>query len=70
MKMTREEHIAFLYDENNEYCCSRCPENMGLITWQNPLPCGQQNCWVVIHIDSAIKKGLPYVKKGDTNENR
>lgn len=43
---TREEYREFMFNEHNEFLCSCCPENKG---YSNPLPCGQQNCWVTIH---------------------
>lgn len=41
----------FMYNENNEYHCEGCPENLketqGISVQGRP--CGQQNCWVACH---------------------
>ena len=49
VKMTREEHIAFLNDDANIRKCDGCPENIHSDNWQDRLPCGQYRCWVAIH---------------------
>ena len=45
----REQYIAFMYDEINEYNCTECPENRGMDDWQGRYPCGQWHCWVTCH---------------------
>ena len=50
--MTKEEeqkYIQFMNDPDNICKCEVCPENSGFDSWQNRLPCGQQNCWVWCH---------------------
>lgn len=53
LKVTKEElaHIQsyceFMYNSENEYNCTQCPENVG--DYHSKLPCGQQNCWVSCH---------------------
>jgi len=41
---------AFMYDEKNIHNCSECPESKGM---NNGLPCGQQRCWVIAHLNSS-----------------
>jgi hypothetical protein len=41
----------FMYNPANIYNCTECPENEGRT--EECLPCGQQNCWVQCHCDSA-----------------
>ena len=45
-----QEYRKFMCNIENEYNCSKCPENRH---FNNSLPCGQQNCWVTCH----CKKG-------------
>lgn len=48
--MTREEYVNFMYNEDNEYNCTECPENdPDRVFGSGRLPCGQQNCWVTCH---------------------
>lgn len=50
--MTEEErrlYIEFMYNPDNIGNCENCPANDGF----EGLPCGQQNCWVRIHVESA-----------------
>ncbi len=42
-----KEYKKFMYDEQNEYNCSECPENCS----GKYKGCEQQNCWVTIHCD-------------------
>lgn len=45
-----EAYKTFMYDPNNEYNCTNCPENRGMESdYQRRLPCSQQNCWVTAH---------------------
>jgi hypothetical protein len=39
-----------MFNENNIMNCNECPENQDFDSWENKLPCGQQNCWVYCHI--------------------
>ena len=54
--MTREEikdYQDFMYDPENIERCDCCPENRGFSSWPgHRLPCGQDNCWVVVHCKS------------------
>lgn len=47
--MTNNEYCKWMYNMENEYNCSECPENKGYDDWEGKLPCGQQNCWVTCH---------------------
>ena len=47
---TREEVIAFITDEKNEYHCEDCPYNMEYDSYQYRKPCGQWVCWVTAHV--------------------
>lgn len=44
-------YISFMCCEDNEFNCDECPENIGRPVRQGEYPCGQQNCWVTIHLD-------------------
>ena len=48
-ELEKQEYLAFMYDQGNEFNCQNCPENIGADSWQGNLPCGQQNCWVTCH---------------------
>lgn len=39
----------FLYNPENIGNCSECPMNEDFDSWEGKKPCGQQNCWVLIH---------------------
>lgn len=43
----KKEYLDFMWDPENEFNCSQCPENRREL---RGLPCGQQNCWVTCHI--------------------
>lgn len=45
------EYKEFMYNKDNEFNCSECPENSGCSNCK--LPCGQQNCWVTCHCNSS-----------------
>lgn len=45
--MTNKEYMDFMWNSENEYRCSACPENKS--DDNSCYPCGQQNCWVVCH---------------------
>lgn len=53
IKLTSEEARAikkycdFMYNPDNEFNCTDCPENAG--KYDNRYPCGQQNCLVSCH---------------------
>ena len=43
-------YFEFMYDWLNAHNCGHCPMNDGLEDLQSlKLPCGQQNCWVIVH---------------------
>lgn len=44
LKREREEYAKFMYNEKNYMNCDECPENQDFDSWENKLPCGQQNC--------------------------
>ena len=51
--MTNEQiknYITFMHTATNIMNCENCPENSGFSNWQNRKPCGQQNCWVEVHL--------------------
>lgn len=50
IKKEREEYCDFMFNENNIMNCNECPENQDFDSWENKLPCGQQNCWVYCQI--------------------
>ena len=50
MIMTNEEYIEWMYNPSNEYNCKECPENRGYDDWEGKEPCGQQGCWVTVHV--------------------
>lgn len=50
LKREKEEYSQFMYNEKNYMNCDECPENQDFDSWENKLPCGQQNCWVYCHI--------------------
>lgn len=56
MKRTEKEkaYIAFMYDESNIMNCDECPENLNRLG-QRGYPCGQQNCWVAVHVDHSSR---------------
>lgn len=47
--MSKEEYINFMYNPDNRFNCSECPENHNFDDHEGKLPCGQQNCWVDCH---------------------
>lgn len=56
--MTQQEindYINFMYNRDNAYRCSNCPENAGFedSPCNRCYPCGQQNCWVICHCNSV-----------------
>lgn len=46
-------YVSFMLNPENAKKCDDCPENIGSSSWQGNLPCGQQNCWVTLHCESA-----------------
>lgn len=50
-EITVEEYKQFMYNKDNAFNCSECPENRGFDNCSNP--CGQQNCWVHCHCNSG-----------------
>lgn len=55
--MNLEEYLEFMYDPDNEFNCSECPENIGSSSWEGRYPCGQQNCWVTCHVAHIKEEG-------------
>lgn len=51
--MTDQEIIDFLYNPENVLNCSECPLNHDFDDWEGKKPCGQQNCWVQVHVERA-----------------
>lgn len=49
--MEIKDYVEFMYNPDNAYKCSKCPENSGhQIGWGGSIgPCGQQHCWVDVH---------------------
>lgn len=46
-------YLDFMYNRENIGKCAECPENRGGDGHEaNGHPCGQQNCWVLIHCRS------------------
>lgn len=39
----------FMDNPDNIRNCDECPEKMERPSWEMPLPCGQQHCWVECH---------------------
>ena len=50
--MTREEYIRFMNNPDNILNCDKCPERQDYPSWEMPYPCGQQHCWVQIHVQA------------------
>lgn len=51
--MTEMDYQDFMYNPENIEQCDCCPENQGFSSWPgHRLPCGQFNCWVVLHCKS------------------
>ena len=54
--MTEEQkrYVKFMHNPDNIGNCAECPENRGFVQGSGYIcgPCGQQNCWVHIHIES------------------
>jgi hypothetical protein len=56
--MSREDvrkYMDFMRDPGNVRKCSMCPENRNE-PYRRNLPCGQQNCWVRLHVEAARKR--------------
>ena len=49
--MTNDEYITWMCNPDNAYNCDACPER-SIHCNDCGLPCGQQNCWVILHTDS------------------
>ena len=49
--MDKQEYINFMCNPDNIMNCENCPENEGYDSggFGNIHPCGQFNCWVVMH---------------------
>ena len=45
----RQRYIDFMSDPGNIMNCESCPEKRDNSSWEMPLPCSQQNCWVELH---------------------
>lgn len=48
--MNVKDYRHFMCQKENEFNCSFCPENNGM---SSRYPCGQQNCWITVHLDRA-----------------
>lgn len=48
--MTVGVYTDWMRTRSNKFNCSECPENCGIRN-RTGNPCGQQNCWVVCHIN-------------------
>ena len=60
MKMTKEQkrikdYTKFMYNPENIGNCTECPENRDIEQGGSYIcgPCGQQNCWVRVHIEGS-----------------
>ena len=51
-KMTRDEFIKFMSDPDNIMNCDECPMKQENPSWEMPYQCGQQHCWVLLHIQN------------------
>lgn len=40
------DYRVFMYNKENIYNCSECPENKKLGSYNGSNPCGSMNCWV------------------------
>lgn len=52
IKEIKKEYLEFMLNSKNVENCKYCPENKGInnsCSCYN-YPCGQQNCWVTIHL--------------------
>ena len=48
-----QDYKDFMLNPENIERCDGCPENQGFSSWPgHRLPCGQFNCWVVVHCKS------------------
>ena len=45
----RKNYVDFMCNIENAHKCDRCPENHNFNSYNAENPCGQQNCWVVVH---------------------
>lgn len=50
--MTRDEFIKFISDPDNIVNCDECPMKQENSSWEMSYPCGQQHCWVSLHIQN------------------
>ena len=46
----QQAYIEFMYNSENENNCAECPHNNPNVVYSGK-PCGQQNCWVLVHCD-------------------
>lgn len=50
----RKRYLDWIYDPANVGKCGECPHNCGHDGHEvNRHPCGQQNCWVAVHVATA-----------------
>lgn len=63
MKMTKDEYteftnnyIRFMNNPANIINCSECPERQEHPSWETPYPCGQQHCWVLLHVQASYEE--------------
>ena len=52
----RKNYVDFMCNIENAHKCDRCPENHNFNSYNSENPCGQQNCWVVIHCSYCKKE--------------
>ena len=50
--MNTEEYRKFMGNSDNVMNCSECPEKQERPSHEMPLPCGQQHCWVSLHVQA------------------
>lgn len=51
-----EEYRKFMSNSDNVMNCGECPERQENPSWEMPLPCGQQHCWVLLHVQAAYEE--------------
>lgn len=51
-----EKYRKFMSNPDNVINCSECPERQENPSWETPYPCGQQHCWVLLHVQAAYEE--------------
>lgn len=54
--MTTEDYRKFMNNKDNVMNCDECPERQEHPSWEMPYPCGQQHCWVLLHVQAACEE--------------